>query len=208
MKRFVLLAVFLFLWIYEAQAINCPRCHLYNPDNASYCSQCGAPLYQDQQFIFCQNCGFQNPFNASFCAKCGVPLHQGVPVNQNYPPPVYQQQGQTVNLDSLFEHKHKDKKKPPQNSWRYVAQIVSTKGANADEYPGTGQIKKIRFVCLSGSPIIHTIVVREGGNVTHIPITTHFNPGQEVVKDLPRDFNSTGFRVSHEGEGKIDLYAQ
>lgn len=208
MKRFILLATFLLLFIFEAQAVYCPRCRLYNPDNASYCSQCGTPLYPDQQFVFCQNCGFQNPLNASFCTKCGAPLQQGSPGNQDYPSPAYQQQGQTINLDSFFDHKHKNKNNPPQNQWRYVTQVISTKGANADEYPGGGQIKKIKFVCVSGSPIIHTIVVREGSNVTHIPITTHFSSGQEVVKDLPREFNSTGFRVSHEGDGKIDIYVQ
>ncbi len=50
----------------------CPLCGAQNPDNAKFCSKCGAPL--EQGTVVCKVCGSKNPRDSEFCRVCGSPL--------------------------------------------------------------------------------------------------------------------------------------
>jgi class 3 adenylate cyclase/tetratricopeptide (TPR) repeat protein len=47
----------------------CPQCHAQNPDDASFCQECGSRLEPA-----CPSCGEFNRFGAKFCKKCGARL--------------------------------------------------------------------------------------------------------------------------------------
>jgi hypothetical protein len=49
----------------------CPDCGAKNPDDYSFCQQCGAKLPQG---VICPNCGQSNKPDFSFCQSCGAPL--------------------------------------------------------------------------------------------------------------------------------------
>jgi class 3 adenylate cyclase len=46
--------------------MRCPNCHSENPENASFCIECGAAFEHR-----CLKCGFDNPPRAKFCSRCG-----------------------------------------------------------------------------------------------------------------------------------------
>jgi class 3 adenylate cyclase len=49
--------------------VRCPGCRHENPDEARFCSQCGAPLGSS-----CGTCGVGLPPGARFCLECGSPV--------------------------------------------------------------------------------------------------------------------------------------
>jgi len=51
--------------------MNCPSCGHTNPDEYSFCEQCGASLAATRK---CSACGHDNPSEYSFCENCGNPL--------------------------------------------------------------------------------------------------------------------------------------
>lgn len=55
----------------------CQKCGTENPQGASFCSNCGAPLNVvnvDAQPEICPNCGTRNAPGTRFCPNCGTPL--------------------------------------------------------------------------------------------------------------------------------------
>jgi hypothetical protein len=50
--------------------MKCPKCSTENPENLTFCGQCGAKLER-----FCPNCNFANPAEFRFCGKCGQNLY-------------------------------------------------------------------------------------------------------------------------------------
>src|SRR5580693_4996481 len=46
--------------------MRCPNCHSGNPENASFCIECGAAFERR-----CLKCGLDNPPRAKFCSRCG-----------------------------------------------------------------------------------------------------------------------------------------
>jgi ribosomal protein L40E len=46
--------------------MRCPNCHSGNPENASFCIECGAAFERR-----CLKCGLDNPPQAKFCSRCG-----------------------------------------------------------------------------------------------------------------------------------------
>jgi len=46
--------------------MECPRCHAQNPDDASFCDECGSRIEAK-----CLSCGEPNRPSAKFCRKCG-----------------------------------------------------------------------------------------------------------------------------------------
>ncbi len=51
--------------------MKCPQCKAENPEDASYCRQCGHSL---QQEAICPHCRHKNALPANFCMRCGQPL--------------------------------------------------------------------------------------------------------------------------------------
>jgi ribosomal protein L40E len=49
--------------------MECPRCHAQNPDDASFCDECGSRIE-----VKCPSCGEPNRPSAKFCRKCGKGL--------------------------------------------------------------------------------------------------------------------------------------
>jgi hypothetical protein len=94
------------------------------------------------------------------------------------------------------------------SKWRTVGTVAGQGQKDAVELPGAGPIQHIRIRGIDGSLIINTLVVREGGTNNPVPIATKFSPGQEVVRDLPRQMNSTGFRLSRDGHGSVEVSVQ
>lgn len=194
-KHLVISLCTLFLMVSAAYATHCSRCNYDNPYGASTCVQCGAPLVVAQEVVYCQNCGLANPYSSYYCSRCGAPLHAAppAPASASY-----------VDFE-VHSHKHHHES---HSEWRYVATISANGNEKPAELPGAGSITHFKLRGASGSIIIDTFVIREGGNAEHFPITTRFSPGQEVTKDLSRAYNSTGFRVSRRGTGSVELYVQ
>ncbi len=58
--------------------ITCRACNTPNPDEAQFCTGCGAPLTDAPATpagaINCPSCNAANPPEAQFCVSCGAPL--------------------------------------------------------------------------------------------------------------------------------------
>lgn len=197
MKRIFILIMSMFFLAGAAFALHCSRCNYDNPYGAPSCIQCGIPLQASPQIIYCSNCGFGNSYGAYYCTRCGAPLQEVAPAPVAPVP---------VNFVSFGGHSHK--KHQSKSQWRYIATISANGDSKAVELPGGGSISHFKLKGTAGSLIIDTLVIREGGNAEHFPISTQFSPGQEVNKDLSRIYNSTGFRVSRRGSGSVELYVQ
>lgn len=60
----------------------CKNCGTQNPENATFCQNCGQPLNNDSiakmkivnNEVICPHCGQINPDNAAFCKNCGLAL--------------------------------------------------------------------------------------------------------------------------------------
>ncbi len=205
MKRILLMVFTLMCFAQISYAHLCPRCRFNNANDATYCIQCGQPLVTQSEYFYCPRCGFQNPYGSNFCGNCGDELRYDSPAS----PP---QQGY-IDLDfsdhgDHNDNDHENHTKTQKAAWRLVTTISGNGEKTAQELPGGGAMHKFMLKGTSGSMIINTFVIREGGEAEHFPIATRFAPGQEVVKDLPREYNSTGFRVSREGKGSIEVYVQ
>ena len=49
----------------------CPSCGYDNPEDATFCGECGSSLRQE---LACTNCGRNNPPETKFCHGCGQRL--------------------------------------------------------------------------------------------------------------------------------------
>lgn len=218
MKRILLMVLTLMCVVQFSFAYLCPRCRYDNANSAAYCANCGQALASQPEYFFCPKCGFQNPYGSHFCGGCGDELRYGPPEGygpqQGYGPQEgYGPQGgyggfEFGGHEENHGKHHGDHPRAQQTGWRLVTTITGNGEKAPQELPGGGAMHKFMLKGVSGSMIIHTFVIREGGAAEHFPITTRFSPGQEVVKDLPREYNSTGFRVSKEGKGSIEVYVQ
>ena len=54
--------------------MNCPKCGRENPDQASFCIDCGTTLASSDVQVSCSVCKEENPAGARFCRSCGNPL--------------------------------------------------------------------------------------------------------------------------------------
>jgi len=216
MKRILLMVLTLMCFAQLSFAYQCPRCRFDNANDAAFCVQCGQPISNQPEYFYCPRCNFQNPYGSRFCGGCGDEMRYGLPPQDGYGPQQgYGPQGGYGGFDFSNQgdhhgsHRGHGKHHKAQNAdWRFVTVISGNGEKTAQELPGGGAMRKFMLKGASGSLVIHTFVIREGGNPEHFPITTRFSPGQEVVKDLPREYNSTGFRVSREGKGSVEVYVQ
>ncbi len=66
--------------------MECPQCHAVNPDEASFCDECGSRME-----MVCRSCGQSNRARAKFCGKCGESLTvfdpSGVAASSEFQPP-------------------------------------------------------------------------------------------------------------------------
>jgi ribosomal protein L40E len=70
--------------------MRCPSCHSENPENASFCIECGAAFERR-----CAKCRFDNPPRAKFCSRCGSSF------TEPDIPPI--SEGSTPNVDQALE---------------------------------------------------------------------------------------------------------
>ena len=54
----------------------CPSCATENPDDATFCGQCGSALAVQ---LTCASCGRANPRDTRFCHGCGAELSEPSP---------------------------------------------------------------------------------------------------------------------------------
>jgi len=54
----------------------CPSCGHENPEDATFCGECGSSLRQE---LACSYCGRSNPPGTKFCHGCGQPVAEGPP---------------------------------------------------------------------------------------------------------------------------------
>ena len=54
-------------------ATECSHCGATLPENAEFCSGCGARVEKEEAPVFCRQCGAKFPENAGFCPACGAP---------------------------------------------------------------------------------------------------------------------------------------
>ena len=71
--------------------MDCPNCGRPSPEDAAFCSRCGAPLGER-----CATCGRPNPAGAAFCTGCGTRSPPGGP------PRSLQQTGERRHLTVMF----------------------------------------------------------------------------------------------------------
>jgi class 3 adenylate cyclase len=89
--------------------MRCPHCQSENPENASFCIECGAAFEHR-----CLKCAFENPPRAKFCSRCGFsftesaspPIGEGslpdVRINGDAPKKRNGQDGERRHLTVLF----------------------------------------------------------------------------------------------------------
>ncbi len=53
--------------------MKCLNCGFENPENASFCSYCGAKI-EAKKIVFCSKCGSKNNNDSRYCSKCGEAL--------------------------------------------------------------------------------------------------------------------------------------
>ena len=63
----------------------CENCGTYMPDDAKFCSKCGADLKEKPSAMFCTNCGSQLADGARFCTNCGAVVGTSPAAGQNQP---------------------------------------------------------------------------------------------------------------------------
>lgn len=83
--------------------------------------------------------------------------------------------------------------------WQVVSDV--TTGGGAKELTVNRSIRLIRIECTSGSVIINTVVVREGGAKTPITVAQKLQTGGKWEHDLGGAHQVTGFRISDSGKG-------
>jgi len=56
--------------------MNCPQCRFENPQDAQFCTECGAALKSDMKpgILGCPKCGYENKADSAFCINCGASL--------------------------------------------------------------------------------------------------------------------------------------
>jgi serine/threonine protein kinase len=54
----------------------CPSCSHENPEDATFCGECGSSLSRE---LACDSCGRSNPPGTKFCHGCGTPLAEAAP---------------------------------------------------------------------------------------------------------------------------------
>lgn len=64
----------------------CPRCQQHNPEGATACAHCGAPLEQPV-YRACPTCKALNPALAVYCHRCFSPLDAAVQASLDSAPP-------------------------------------------------------------------------------------------------------------------------
>ncbi len=62
--------------------MNCPNCQHENPDDASFCGECGAGLAKE---ITCASCGRSSPGEQKFCHGCGARLGEAATLPEREP---------------------------------------------------------------------------------------------------------------------------
>ena len=51
----------------------CPQCRAFNPGDAKFCEECGAPVGSLPR-EYCEECGTVNHAGLKFCGECGAKL--------------------------------------------------------------------------------------------------------------------------------------
>ena len=82
-----------------------------------------------------------------------------------------------------------------------------TAGGSAKETgaPSSRPIRKVRIVATSGSVIVNTVVVREGGAKTPHTLAVRLAAGESREIDLGSARNVTGLRISDGGKGTYEI---
>ena len=82
-----------------------------------------------------------------------------------------------------------------------------TAGGSAKETgaPSSRPIRKVRIVATSGSVIVNTVVVREGGAKTPHTLAVRLAAGESREIDLGSARNVTGLRISDGGKGTYEV---
>ncbi|GEM_PF-684556 len=83
--------------------MTCRQCNTQNPDDARFCSNCGAELEQSaqpQKTRECPHCGFENTREARYCANCGAHLRRQRPQPHHKEHHQYQQKKKEKRVDT------------------------------------------------------------------------------------------------------------
>jgi len=83
--------------------------------------------------------------------------------------------------------------------WQLVSDV--TAGGGAKELTVNRSIRLVRLECTSGSVIINTVVIREGGAKNPITVARKLNTGEKYEIDLGGAHQVTGLRISDSGKG-------
>ncbi len=83
-----------------------------------------------------------------------------------------------------------------------------TAGKDAKEVPINHQISEVQIVCVEGSVIINTIVVREGSKTSPIRVAARLNKGDTHVVRVGDKINVSGLRISDDGRGRYVVRAR
>lgn len=179
----------------------------------------GEPILLAQARIFCPACGSSNPDNASFCINCGAriphppppppPPPPGPGCETTQPPPPHdhalppppppppQQETRPAPQPTP---------QPPVGNWVSVGRMPSN--SEQFEFSVNRNISVCRIVCHDGFVSLTTLWVREGARKREIPVTTRLNAGQSREIPIGSNVQVTGFRLSHSGRGSFEVYVK
>jgi hypothetical protein len=89
--------------------------------------------------------------------------------------------------------------------WHRVADLKA--GGDAKEVSVDRRCSSVLIRCTEGAVVINTIVVREGGNKTPVPVTTRINKGEDKIVEFGEK-NVSGLRISDDGDGTYIVFVQ
>ena len=91
--------------------------------------------------------------------------------------------------------------------WQRVAEL--TTGGQAKEVPLTGDpISRIRILCVEGTVIINSVVLRENGNMQSYTVARRLTSGAEHVLEVGDARSATGLRISDAAKGRYEVFVQ
>ncbi len=90
--------------------------------------------------------------------------------------------------------------------WQVVSDV--TAGGGAKELVVNRSVQSVQIECTSGTVIINTVVIREGGAKNPITVARKFTVGEKQELNLGGTKQVTGLRISDSGRGTYKVSTQ
>lgn len=98
--------------------MKCPKCQFENPEEASFCNDCGSKLE-----LACPECGKVNPLGSKFCNQCGQRLEEVAEVEKTLPEAEGERKHVTVLFSDLSGYTAMTEKLDPEDVKEIMSRI-------------------------------------------------------------------------------------